>query len=169
MDGAQPCPLPYLRDAAGRQVKREWLLQRNCSLAPRQLGLAYALLCCGAFGIALPFALAGIWFVLAFAVLEMAAVAAALLHYARHALDGEHIALSEGCLLVERVEAGHCDQVRLDPRWTRIALPEPRRRALIELESRGVKVQVGSFVNEAVRRQVAQELRGALRASSFLA
>ena len=150
-------------------MKREWVLQRNCSLSPRQLGFAYALLCCGAFGIALLFALAGIWIVFAFALLEMAAVALALLHYARHALDGEHIALSDGCLLVERVQAGRTWQVRLDPRWTRIALPEPRRRSLIELESRGVKVQVGSFVNEAVRRQVAQELRRELRTSSFLA
>ncbi len=150
-------------------MKREWTMKRNCSLAPRQLGLAYALLCCGAFGVALLFALAGIWFVLTFAALEMAAVALALLHYARHALDGEHVALSDGCLLVERIEAGRIEQVRLDPRWTRIAVPDARRRALIELESRGVKVRIGSFVNEAVRRQVAHELRRELRTASLLA
>jgi uncharacterized membrane protein len=166
MDRAQPRPFPHLRIAPGREVKREWTLKRNCSLSPRQLGLAYALLCCGAFGIALLFALAGIWIVFAFALVEMAAVAAALLHYARHALDRERIALSDGCLLVERVLAGHTRQVRLDPHWTRIA---PRERALITLESRGVTVEVGCFVSEAVRRQVAQELRKELRANSLLA
>lgn len=150
-------------------MKREWFLKRNCSLSPRQLGLAYAVLCAGAFGIALLFALAGIWIVLAFALVEMAAVAAALLHYARHALDYERIALADGCLLVERVQAGQARQVRLDARWARVAAPGERRRALIELSSRGVRVEVGSFVSESIRRQVAQELRGALRPGSLLA
>jgi uncharacterized membrane protein len=149
-------------------MKREWVLKRNCSLSPRQLALAYAVLCSGALGIALIFVLQGIWYVLAFALLELAGIACALLHYARHALDREHIALSEGCLLVERVQAGHCERVRLDPSWTRIVLPDSRRRTLIQLESRGVKVEVGSFVSETIRQQVAQELRRELRGSSYL-
>jgi uncharacterized membrane protein len=147
-------------------MKREWFLKRNCSLSPRQLGLAYALLCLGALGIALVFVLQGVWFVFAFAVLELAGIALALLHYARHALDHEHIALSERCLLVERVKAGHSEQVRLDPAWTRISLPDHRRRPLIGLESCGVKVEVGRFVNEARRRQVALELKRELRAAA---
>jgi uncharacterized membrane protein len=149
-------------------MKREWLLKRNCSLSPRQLGIAYALLCSGALGIALIFVLQGIWFVFAFAVLELSGIACALLHYARHALDHEHIALTDHCLLVERVLGGHREQIRLDPAWTRIALPDQRRRALIRIESRGVRVEVGGFVSDAIRQQVAQELRGELRRQSFL-
>jgi uncharacterized membrane protein len=149
-------------------MKREWILKRNCSLSPRQLALAYGLLCAGAIAIALVFVLQGIWFVLVFALLETAGIACALLHYTRHALDREHIALSEGCLLVERVQAGHCERVRLDPSWTRIVLPDSRRHTLIRLESRGVKVEVGSFVSEAIRQQVAQELRRELHDSSYL-
>jgi uncharacterized membrane protein len=150
-------------------MKREWVLKRNCSLSPRQLAAAYALLCAGALGIALVFVLQGIWFVFAFAVLELAGVALALLHYARHALDHEHIALTDHCLLVERVNAGQREAIRLDPSWTRIRLPDNRRRALIQIESRGVRVEVGSFVSEAIRQQVALELRRELRASSYLA
>lgn len=149
-------------------MKREWYLKRNCSLTPRQLAYAYLVLCAGAFGIALVFALQGIWFVLAFALLEMAGIAAALLHYARHALDHEHIALTERCLLIERVRAGRVEKVRLDPHWTRVALPDCRRRPLIGLESRGVKVEVGSFVADPIRQRVAQELRHELRNTSFL-
>jgi uncharacterized membrane protein len=149
-------------------MKHEWVLQRNCSLTPRQLATAYLVLCAGAFGIAFAFALIGIWFVFAFALFEMAAITGALLHYARHALDREHIALSDRCLLVERVLGGHTEQVRLDPHWTRIKLPD-RRRALIELESRGTRVAVGSFVDDATRQQVARELRRELRDASFLA
>jgi uncharacterized membrane protein len=42
------------------------------------------------------------------------------------------------------------------------------RRNLITLESRGVRVEVGRFVNEAQRRQVARELRLALRQVSVM-
>jgi hypothetical protein len=43
-----------------------------------------------------------------------------------------------------------------------------RRGNLITLESRGVRVEVGRFVNEAKRRQVARELRQALRQVSVI-
>ncbi|MGZ8341818.1 MAG: DUF2244 domain-containing protein, partial [Telluria sp.] len=133
-------------------TKHEWLLQRNCSMSPRQAGIAYGFLCLFTFAIAAAFALNGFWVVLAYAVVESGAVACALLHYARHASDREHIALSDGCLLVERIQAGDVRQVRLDPYWTRID-PPTRRHNLIGLESRGVKVEVGGFVSEKVRRQ----------------
>src|SRR5438132_536103 len=117
-------------------MEHEWLLKRNCSLSPRQVGRAYGYLCLFSFLIAAAFTLHGYWPVLIFALLEMAGVGLALLHYARHATDHEHIALSEGCLLVERVLAGHLSQVRLDPCWTKIAVPD-RTHSLIQLESRG--------------------------------
>jgi uncharacterized membrane protein len=149
-------------------MKREWLLKRNCSLTPRQLAKAYLLLCCGSFGIAVAFALQGLWIVLAFALVEMTAVGAALLHYARHALDREHIALTERCLLVERVLGERTEQVRLDPYWTRITVPESRRD-LIEIESKGTRVEVGAFITDEQRQCVARELRRELRGGSFLA
>ena len=149
-------------------MQHDWVLKRNCSLSPRQLALAYAVLCAGSLGVAAAFALRGIWFVLAFTLVELAAVAVALLCYARHALDREHIALSDACLLVERVSAGRCEQLRLDPTWTYVALPDRRPRTLIAIESRGVRVEVGAYVSAAVREQVARELRGALRNRSLL-
>ncbi|MGZ5182288.1 MAG: DUF2244 domain-containing protein [Ramlibacter sp.] len=149
-------------------MKRDWLLKRNCSLTPRQLAKAYLLLCCGSFGIAVAFALQGLWIVFAFALVEMTAVGAALLHYARHALDREHIALTDRCLLVERVLGERIEQVRLDPHWTRITMPASRRD-LIELESKGTRVEVGAFVTDEQRQRVARELRRELRGASFLA
>lgn len=150
------------------EPKHEWLLKRNCSMSPRQAAAAYGFLCLFTYAIAAGFALNGLWVVLAWAVLESAAVALALLHYARHATDREHIALSDGCLLVERIEAGGVARVRLDPYWTRIA-PPTRERRLIVLESRGVRVEVGGFVSEEVRRRVALELREGLADASVLA
>ena len=148
-------------------MAREWLLKRNCSLSPCQVGKAYGMLCAFVLAIGLAFALQGIWFVFAFAVVEILVLAWALLHYARHATDQEHIALSEGCLLIERIEAGQLQQIRLNPYWTKIAIPS-RKRMLIALESRGIKIEIGAFVSQEEREKVAQELRRELRASSAL-
>jgi uncharacterized membrane protein len=151
----------------------ECTLQRNCSMTPRQVARAYAVLCALSLVVALAFFLHGIWIVLAFSLLELACVGLAMLLYARHALDRERISLSSDCLLVECVQAEVRSQARLDPLWTRVltgteAAPGGTRPALITLESRGVRVEVGRFVSEAQRRQVARELRQALRQVSVL-
>lgn len=149
-------------------MEREWVLKRNCALTPGQLAVAYGLLCLMALSIAAPFALRGMWLVLAFALLELGGATLAFLYYARHATDQEHVALGDGCLLVERMNAGRLEQTRLDPCWTKITLPA-RTHPLIRLESRGVLVEIGSFVSEKERCEVARELRQQLRASSLLA
>ncbi len=138
--------------------QHEWLLKRNCSLTPRQLASAYGFLCLLSFSVAMIFAWHGAWYVLTFSILEMAAVALAFLYYARHATDHEHVALVDGCLLVERIEAGHTQQIRLDPHWIRITTPT-RQQDLISLEAGGVKVELGRFVPVATRRKFARELK----------
>ena len=172
----------------GVRMTREWTLQRNCSLSPRQVARAYAVLCLGSLAVAVGFLVHGIWLVLAFSLLELALVGLALLVYARHATDHERIALSESGLLVTCVQADRRELVRLDPLWTRVVepdergprghapdghvpdghVPNDRRRTLIQLESRGVKVEIGRFVDDARRRQVARELRHALRSVSAM-
>ena len=144
-------------------MAHRWTLKRNCSPTPRQSVAVYALLCTASFAVALFFLLQGFWMVLAFAVVEMTAVGLALLYYARHALDVETIVLTEACLLIERVDAGRREEIRLDPYWTRIRPPAPRERKLIELESHGRRVRVGAYVSEAIRSQVALELSRAMR------
>jgi uncharacterized membrane protein len=148
-------------------MKQEWLLKKNCSMSPRQVGATYGALCAVLIVIALTFAVHGAWFVSAFVVLEIGALVAALLYYARHAGDREVVAFSEGGLIVERIEAGKIERIRLEACWTRIAMPG-RKRSLIELEARGVKVEIGGFVGEEIRQQVALELRRELRSRAFL-
>ena len=145
-------------------MARYWILKRNCSLTPRQSAAFYALLCAASFGIALVFLLQGIWIVFAFALVEMGAVGLALLHYARHALDEERIALLDACLVVERFDAGRRHEIRLDARRLRVHPPAPRVQKLIRLESRELSVEIGSYVSEPIRVQVAQEIKRALRA-----
>lgn len=148
-------------------TRHEWLLKRNCSLTPKQLGIAYAVLCLASFSVALMFTLQGAWIVLAFSVLEMTVVALAFLHYARHATDHEHIALMDDCLLIEQIQAGQMQQTRLDPYRTRVVLP-CRTQDLISLVERDVKIEVGKFLTDRKRQQVAKEIQHELRLGSLM-
>lgn len=142
--------------------KREWLLRRNCSLTPRQTAVAYGALCALSLGVAVVFLLQGVWQVLVFTALELAAVTVAFILYARHAADYEHIVLTAGCLLVERVSAGRTSQTVLEPYFTRVAKPDSPR-SLVLLEAKGTMLEVGGFAPAAQRRRLADELRQALR------
>ncbi len=143
---------------------QEWLLKRNCSLSPRQAGIAYAAQCMVSFSVATMCTLHGAWQVFIFSVLEMLALGAAYLVYARHATDNEHVALMDGSLLVERTLAGKQEVIRLDPHWTRI-LPPKRYQDLIRLESHGKRVEIGRFVTADKRKQIARELQNQLHYS----
>jgi uncharacterized membrane protein len=138
--------------------KREWHLQRNCSLTPGQTACAYAIPCLIALAVSIMFLLQGTWIVLAFALLEAGGFALAFAHYALHAGDFEHVMLANGRLLIVTIEGGRASVDWFDPCWTRIV--EPRRpQALIYLESKGRTVALGRFVAEATRVRVARELR----------
>lgn len=164
--GALPSALQGARPAPGRA---EWLMKRNCSLSPRQALQVYALLSAATLGIALAFTLRGAWMVLAFALLETAAVGAALLYYARHALDHERIVLADGWLMVEHQDGARLVTSRLDPHHTRVSLADAGMRTLIQLEARGQQVGVGRYLTPPDRQRLAQELRLALRPGSLLA
>jgi uncharacterized membrane protein len=140
----------------------EWYLKRNCSLSPRQVGIAYVVQCALSFTVAMLCALHGAWQIFIFSILEMLAFGTAYLVYARHATDNEHIALTDGSLLVERILAGKREIIRLDPHRTQIA-PPIRYQDLIRLESYGRHIEVGRFVTAAKRKQVARELQNQLR------
>lgn len=142
-------------------ASREWILRRNCSISPRQLITVYTALCITSLSIAMVFALHGAWYILGFAILEMLAVGIAFFLYARHANDRERIELADDCLLVELIQSERIRRFRLDPRTTRVASPESRH-ALVALEARDCKVEVGRFLTEWKRRQLALELQSEL-------
>lgn len=137
-------------------------------MTPRQVGLAYLVLVLISGSVAgAATLLYGAWQVLWFAVLEMTAMAVALICYARHATDHEHVSLSPSELVIERVVASQVQRVRLDPKCTRIAQPKGTC-GLIGLQARGAQEQIGGFVSLACRRRVAGELRQALERNARL-
>jgi uncharacterized membrane protein len=139
-----------------------WLLKRNCSVTPAQLGGLYASLCLVSLGIATGFWLHGAKMIMPFAWLELLVVGAAFLVYARHATDAERIALSGGHLVVEQESAGRKLRAEFDQAWVRVE-PRVSDTSLIELSGQGRSVQVGRFVRPELRAALAREIRAALR------
>jgi uncharacterized membrane protein len=144
----------------------DWLLKRNCSMAPRQLFAIYLSLCALSCAIGALFWLQGAPFVLPFAWLELLAVGLALLIYARHAADNETIHLEPGRLTVAWTSGSRIDRAEFAPAWVRVE-PEHGDGSLIELSGQGQRISIGRFVRPELRRQLADELRWALRRWQF--
>lgn len=139
-----------------------WVLRRNCSVTPRQLGAFYLSLCVLSGVIAAGFAWQGAAVVLAFAGIELLAVGAALLVYARHARDGDTLTLSGQWLAVEQACGAHVAHTRFRAPWVSV---EPRAGdgSLVEIRGEGRRVCVGRFVRPERRAALAREIRQALR------
>ncbi|TWG83816.1 putative membrane protein [Cupriavidus gilardii J11] len=140
----------------------DWLMKRNCSLSPRQVGWFYLSIVCFSLAIALFFAWRGAWLVLPFAGMELAGLGVALLVYARHATDYERVTLANGRLVVETASGGRVTRQELNPHWVRVELGESAP-ALVVLRSGRQTVQVGCFLDPYSRRKFARELVAALR------
>lgn len=140
----------------------QWLLKRNCSVSPKQLGLFYLSLCFLSLGIAGAFWLVGAWIVMPFACLELLAVGLAFLIYARHASDVEKIILQDGQLVVELETAGRLQRSEFNRAWVRVE-PKNGDGSLIVLSGQGRSVWVGRHLRPELRPTLAREIRRALR------
>ncbi|UUZ64771.1 DUF2244 domain-containing protein [Polaromonas sp. P1(28)-13] len=141
----------------------QWLLKRHCSVTPAQLGWFYVSLCVVSLGVAGFFWLQGVAMVMPFAWLELLAVGAAFLVYARHAGDGEKIVLQGEQLVVELETAGRMQRAEFNREWVRIEAKDGDG-SLIEVSGQGRSVWVGRHVRPELRPALAREIRWALRA-----
>ena len=140
----------------------EWILKRNCSMAPRDLFGLFGGLCVLSLGIAGFFWFQGARLVMPFAWLELIAVGVALLVYARHAADQELIELSRTSLRVHHICGSSIETAEFVPDWV-IVEPVTGGESLIELSGQGRRIEVGRFVRPELRQQFASELRQAVR------
>ena len=164
-------PRRFAASAAGLRFGRSdgpategvrWSMKRNCSITPGQLFAFFLTLCVVSLAIGTAFWMQGATLVLPFAGLELAAVAFALLVYARHAADYERMDLRPGLLRVECSLGRRTDSVDFAPAWVLVE-PAGGDRSLIELSGQGQRVAIGRFVRPELRRALADELRAALR------
>lgn len=141
----------------------QWLLKRNCSLAPAQLAALYFSLCVLSSGIAVFFWMQGARLVAPFACLELLAVGAAFLVHARHAGDKEKIILQGEQLVVELETAGRLQRAAFNREWVRVE-PKDGDGSLIEVSGQGRSVRIGRHVRPELRPALAREIRRALSA-----
>lgn len=153
---------PVFRFATVQGQAIHWFLGRNCSVKPAQLGRLYASLCVVTLGIGAFLWFQGAVMILPFAWLELVAVGAAFLVYARHAADREHISLSGRRLVVELENAGRTERAEFNRDWVRVE-PAVDDRSLIEVSGQGRRVNVGRYVRPELRPVLAREIRRALR------
>jgi uncharacterized membrane protein len=151
---------PWIHVASGSQ--HEWLLRRNCSLAPGRLAMIFGAVAGLSLVIGVAFAMSGAWLVLPFAFIEVLALGIAFLVHARHTTDYERIVLRQDCLLVETCEATKLHREQYLPSTTRVEYSGSRRE-LIGLAAAGRRIEVGRFVPESERPQLATQLRTQLR------
>ncbi|MCY7316617.1 MAG: DUF2244 domain-containing protein [Rubrivivax sp.] len=140
----------------------QWLFKRNCSITPRQLAGVFASLCAVSSVIGAFFYWHGAPYVAAFAGIELLAVGAALLIYARHAGDCETLTLMGRLLLIEQCHGSRVEHTQLSADWLTVE-PAAGQGSLVELRGRGRTVQVGRHLRPEWRGLLAQELRQALR------
>jgi len=137
-----------------------WNLRRNLAMTPHafmlHIGAAAGLSC----AIGVGFWIAGYPVVFGFCILQALALAAAFIHQAIHALDGEELVLAGRTLEVHTTRGFRSTTVHLDPCWTRLecrADAEPPA-----LCSGRTCVPVAVYLAEAQRRRFAADFNRVL-------
>lgn len=143
--------------------RRSWLLRRRAMLRRPQLLLLFATLCCPTLGISIVFLHWGYWHMLAYALLEMAALAACLWCYGRHLDDYDRIDISEDAIVVEQRRGHRCSCRRLDL-WSARLLSPVRDGDPIRINDKRDRIVIlGRFLGAEERRHLANELSQCLR------
>lgn len=139
----------------------QWLLKRNCSLSPAQLLGAYGALAGLSLSVAALFWSMGAVLVLPFTAVELLALAAAFLLYARHATDREQIHIGPSSLVVEWESGGKLHRHEWSRHGVRV-VPQTQRHALVALQAQGHTVEVGRYLRPDLRGLLAREIRHVL-------
>lgn len=137
-----------------------WRLRRPCRLRPWQL-LGWS--CLGPLLALLPamgFLAAGFPWVLGFVLLVAVGLAAAVLGYGVHALDGEDVQLRDGRVRITCV-CGSRHQVHEWPADRVRVMPSPAQDLELQLDGRAV-LRLGGCVDATAQRRFLVELRRAL-------
>ncbi|MGC4029224.1 MAG: DUF2244 domain-containing protein [Steroidobacteraceae bacterium] len=134
------------------------------ALNRRQARLAIGVVAAGCIAVALLWTARGFWPVLPFAGLEILVFALALRANRRRALQWQTIFISEDQIRIrKRGKSGTAREVVFPRYWTRVKLSRSAiasHPGRLTLESSGKSCEVGEFLTEDRRRELARQLRG---------
>jgi uncharacterized membrane protein len=136
-------------------------LAPHCSLSTRGALVFFGSVCFATFGIAGVATALGYWPVLPFAGAEMALLGWALRSNMQRRFERESIDVTETEIVVEYAR-GNPQRVVFPRHWARVKIRRPKsplHRGQLVIESHGRVHEVGKFLTEEERRQLAAELR----------
>ena len=139
---------------------RHFDLAPHCSLTPRTALLFFGSVCFATFGIAGAATIMGYWPVLPFAGAEMLLLGWALKTSMDRRHELETIDVTESEVIIE-YSKGTPRRVVFPRHWARVKIRHPKsplHRAHLVIESHGRAYEVGRFLSEEERRQLAAHL-----------
>ena len=132
----------------------------HCSLSTRGAVVFFTLVCAVTVGIAGVAAVLGFWPLLPFAGAEMALLGWALRSNMQRREEREHIAVSDTEVIITYTR-GTPRRVVFPRHWARVKIRRPKsplHRGRLVIESHGRAYEVGTFLTEEERRQLAARL-----------
>jgi uncharacterized membrane protein len=136
-------------------------LAPHCSLSARGALLFFGSVCLTTFGVAGVATVLGFWPVLPFAGAEMLLLGWALYSNMQRRFERETIDVSETEIVIEYAK-GNPQRVVFPRHWARVKIRRPRsplHRGHLVIESHGRAYEVGEFLSEEERHQLAAKLK----------
>jgi uncharacterized membrane protein len=138
-------------------------LAPHCALSSRGAVLFFFSVCVPTFGVAGTATVLGYWPILPFAGAEMALLAWALKTNMARRFEHEHIEVTESEVIVECSHAlrpGTARRIVFPRHWSRVKIRRPNSPpSSLVIESHGRCLEVGKFLTEEERRQLAARLK----------
>lgn len=137
-----------------------------CSLSRGQERLVFWSLVGVCFGVAIGFAVLGYWLVLPFAGLEIGLLAWALESLRKRESDYETITISGDAVVLEWRSGKKCGQRTMNRQWVQVACncSAPGKNCRLSVRSHGSATEVGHYLSDEARLQLAATLRSKLQA-----
>ncbi len=133
-------------------------------LTPTQLAALMAVAGLLSLSIALAWAFLGVWWVLPFALIEIAGLSTAFFVYSRHAADLDRVLVGDNKVVVEVIDGAKRSRSECPNDRVRVAYSQGKK-ALIQMRLGTNDWQIGRFVPESQRGALAQEIAEALGVS----
>lgn len=146
-------------------ASHRFMIRPNCSLPWRETVQFYLGMVIVSFSIAIAFAMKGMWLILPFAGLEMLALGVALYIVSRRGMRWQMLNIHENCVdiieCVDKSESRHSFQRA----WVQVrfeAATVKGHPSRLLLGSHGRTTEIGEYLTEIEKQQLAQQLRDAL-------
>lgn len=136
-----------------------------CSLTRAQARLTLVGAACLCFGVAIGFAALGVWLVLPFAGMEIGLLAWALETLRRRECNYETLTIDGDAVVLEWRDGKRCGRREMNRQWVRVVCDctAPGRNCRLSVSSHGRATEVGQYLSDEARLQLAATLRSKLQ------